>query len=433
MIRGGIIYWASGFAAVAAVAAGGALWRHGQSAIPARAPISAGLAIPPTPDAAGQPGPSVQPITPGVAPEPVVQAVAPSVAPAPEAPPPAGPRPRFDVVRVEPTGEAVIAGRAAPRARVAVTDGGLVVAEADADGSGQFVILPPDFAPGSHALGLTARVGDGAALESPGVVGVEVPRPAPAAKFAAASIQSAARPPAKPAVDAAASVRALGSPTALSGIAGAAGKGAAPVVVARTGASDADPAPRTAITGVAADQAGRVVVTGAAPPGAFLRLYLNGALLANVTAGADGLWSLTVEHGMTAGPYAIRADEIDASAAVLSRAEVPFNYRQLGAAPAAAARPPAPAPPAIMAAAPAPPAAPAAPAVGLAPAGDGAHAVVRLVDTRKVIRGDSLWGISERLYGDGLRYTQIYAANVAQIRNPRLIYPGQVFVLPQPF
>ena len=72
-------------------------------------------------------------------------------------------------------------------------------------------------------------------------------------------------------------------------------------------------------------------------------------------------------------------------------------------------------------------------AAAAAPAVGGAHAVVRLVDTRKVVAGDSLWGISERLYGDGLRYSQIYAANAAQIRNPRLIYPGQVFVLPQPF
>jgi LysM domain-containing protein len=411
MVRTGMIYWAAGLAAVGAVAEGGALWRRSQSGIPAPALISAGIANAPKSEAAVRPDPPVQPGAPGAA-------------PAPETLPAAAPRPRFDVVRIEPTGEAVIAGRAAPRARVAITDGGLIVAEADADGSGQFVILPPDFAPGPHALGLTARVGDGAELDSAGVVGVEVPRPAPAAKLAAASTQSAAR---TPAVDTGAATRALGSPTPLSGAAAAAGKGAAPLVVARSGATDADPAPRTAITGVAADQAGRVVVTGAAPPGAVLRLYLNGALLANVTAGPDGLWSLTVEHGMRAGPYAVRADEIDANAAVLSRAEVPFDYPELGAAPAA------PAPASIAAAAPAPPAAPGAPAVGPAPAGDGAHAVVRLVDTRKVIRGDSLWGISERLYGDGLRYTQIYAANVAQIRNPRLIYPGQVFVLPQPF
>ena len=50
---------------------------------------------------------------------------------------------------------------------------------------------------------------------------------------------------------------------------------------------------------------------------------------------------------------------------------------------------------------------------------------------KAIIRhGDNLWTIAERAYGSGLRYTTIYQANDDQIRNPRLIYPGQVFDLP---
>lgn len=45
-------------------------------------------------------------------------------------------------------------------------------------------------------------------------------------------------------------------------------------------------------------------------------------------------------------------------------------------------------------------------------------------------RGDNLWTIARRVYGEGLRYTTIYQANRAQIRDPNLIYPGQVFELP---
>ena len=44
--------------------------------------------------------------------------------------------------------------------------------------------------------------------------------------------------------------------------------------------------------------------------------------------------------------------------------------------------------------------------------------------------GNSLWRIARRVYGDGLRYTIIYEANKNQIRDPDLIYPGQVFALP---
>ena len=44
--------------------------------------------------------------------------------------------------------------------------------------------------------------------------------------------------------------------------------------------------------------------------------------------------------------------------------------------------------------------------------------------------GNSLWRIAARVYGSGFRYTEIYKANLDQIRNPDLIYPGQVFKLP---
>ena len=44
--------------------------------------------------------------------------------------------------------------------------------------------------------------------------------------------------------------------------------------------------------------------------------------------------------------------------------------------------------------------------------------------------GNSLWRIARRTYGRGIRYTVIYEANRRQIRDPDLIYPGQIFRLP---
>ena len=52
------------------------------------------------------------------------------------------------------------------------------------------------------------------------------------------------------------------------------------------------------------------------------------------------------------------------------------------------------------------------------------------ISTARISRGDNLWRISKKTYGEGLRYTVIYDANSPQIRDPDLIYPGQVFVLP---
>jgi nucleoid-associated protein YgaU len=56
--------------------------------------------------------------------------------------------------------------------------------------------------------------------------------------------------------------------------------------------------------------------------------------------------------------------------------------------------------------------------------------VVPKIATTTVSRGDSLWRLSHLTYGAGTRYAVIYKANRAQIRNPNLIYPGQIFVLP---
>ena len=161
----------------------------------------------------------------------------------------------------------------------------------------------------------------------------------------------------------------------------------------------------------------------------------------------------------------MRLDEVDpVSGEVKSRAEVPFTVPVEVAVPLP---PPAPAAsPSQIAAAPSaalPPARPGAPpAQGAATSASGSTSnwaagtsspsesgeqqvasvgnprdlgantvVIPDVTTAIVSHGDNLWRISQRIYGRGTRFTVIYSANQAQIRNPNLIYPGQVFVLPQ--
>jgi len=51
-------------------------------------------------------------------------------------------------------------------------------------------------------------------------------------------------------------------------------------------------------------------------------------------------------------------------------------------------------------------------------------------NTLTVQTGNNLWKLAEGLYGAGVRYTLIYQANRDTIRDPDLIYPGQVFKLP---
>lgn len=51
--------------------------------------------------------------------------------------------------------------------------------------------------------------------------------------------------------------------------------------------------------------------------------------------------------------------------------------------------------------------------------------------TYTVKSGDCLWNIAKSLLGSGSRYTEIYNLNKDKIKNPNLIYPGQVLRIPE--
>ena len=50
--------------------------------------------------------------------------------------------------------------------------------------------------------------------------------------------------------------------------------------------------------------------------------------------------------------------------------------------------------------------------------------------TYTVVKGDCLWNIAKKFYGNGSKYTVIYDANRDKIKNPNLIYVGQVLTIP---
>ena len=125
------------------------------------------------------------------------------------------------------------------------------------------------------------------------------------------------------------------------------------------------------------------------------------------------------------GDYRVRLERVDASGSVLARAESSFNAPTSMVASAADSMP-------TQADGPvSPPTRPRFPSVAAADSGDKTGAVVvPKIETTMVAPGDNLWRISRTTYGKGMRYPVIVRANREQIRNPALIRPGQVFVLP---
>jgi nucleoid-associated protein YgaU len=295
--------------------------------------------------------------------------------------------PTFDVARIEPSGEAVIAGRAAPGATVELLCDGEVHDRAVADASGQFVIVPPKLPSGTYDLTLRTKQADGKQVTSKQRV------------TAVLEPKSNERP-----------VVALVTPDKPT------------VVLSQPGAAK-PAAGALVVEAVEIEPGGKFHVSGQARPGAALRLYLNDSFITSVTAGNDGRFAVTINEGVAAGNYRVRVDEASNTGTVRARAEVPFNAPETTASVSAQTK-------RADSAAQQPQLAAAGTTVLPSSSPSRSTVVVPKITTTTVARGDSLWRLSQNSYGAGTRYAVIYKANKEQIRNPNLIYPGQVFVLP---
>lgn len=321
--------------------------------------------------------------------------------------------PAFDIVRVGPTGDSVIAGRAAPGKVLELLVNGKVHDRVEVRESGAFALTPPPLPPGDHELTLREIGADGTETLSrqsvtvvlspdsatPPVVALAEPDKPTALLSSAGVVARSLHDTDEAAIiaDVTADEEAAAGPP-----------DAAPAAPSPPAVSAPAPAPEKVVIAAVEAEAGRLYVSGQAPPEAAVRLYLNDTFLAQGKASDGGAISFRIDSGVPAGDYSVRLDQVvPGDGKVQSRAEVAFAMPEASLQDPQAATPAAPADP-----------------------GDGSHVVVPEVRTVRVDRGDSLWRISRRIYGSGVRYTVIYDANQEQIRNPDRIYPGQLFVLP---
>jgi len=140
---------------------------------------------------------------------------------------------------------------------------------------------------------------------------------------------------------------------------------------------------------------GDVHLSGRAQGTGFVRIYLDNRPVTTSRVAADGNWNSDLPEVDT-GVYTLRVDEVSAEGSVISRVETPFKREDQ----------------AILA------------------TQDNADQIAR-VRAVTVQPGSTLWAISRETYGDGIQYVRVYEANRDRIRDPDLIYPGQVFTLPQ--
>lgn len=356
-------------------------------------------------DDAGTPAPAKQnPESPGLK--------APSIAGLPI-------RPKFDVVRVNPTGDTVIAGRAAPNAEVTVTDQDREVGKVKADSRGEWVLVPEkSLTSGPHELSLAARknkdepdllsrekvilvvpergkdiAGREITGRTSGTLAIAVPRDGSGGTTVLQKPGISTRPGEKPGpkvVKRTAEEMTTAARELAARRQSAEAKPPPPVEtqVASGNSGERRSASRLTMDAIDYDQSGKVEMSGRAPKGSRVQLYLDNKPLGEAIAQDGGVWRVKPSVPVSPGIYKMRVDQIDTAGKVVARVELPFaRAKPLGALP---------------------------------------HDSVVLVQP-----GTNLWRIARKTYGRGLRYAVIYEANRDQIRNPDLIYPGQIFFLPK--
>ncbi|WP_119307643.1 LysM peptidoglycan-binding domain-containing protein [Cohaesibacter haloalkalitolerans] len=373
--------------------------------------------------------------------------------------------PTFDIVRVEPNGNTLVAGRAQPGWTVELKNGEATLSKAVADVNGEWVMVLSDpLGAGVSDLSLSAKAKDGdeavasassvtvsrsedgsgdllvvetapgqaskvlasvaksnesaapekSASEAPAPAAgqtevASVTTPEAAAPAVSAEKPAATQEPATPSAESQQASVSTDTPEAAPA-APATTAPAAPAVDAAP--SVAAVAGQTVAIEAVEIEGDTLFVAGAAEPaGSILRLYIDNGEVANSKSGETGRFLFDNKVDLKDGSHVARVDMLNgANGQVLTRAEVSFS-KQPGLILNVTAQ---------------------------GSLGDkyqhgvSASAESGSVETKKVIirRGDNLWTIARRVYGAGIRYSTIYDTNSDQIRDPHWIYPGQVFELP---
>ena len=234
----------------------------------------------------------------------------PAAAPAAATPPPLAPAPTvqagpsFDIVRIAPNGDAVMAGRAPPGAEVVIREAAAEIGRTRADAAGQWAFVTPQpLGPGARELRLRAILRDGRTLDGDTPVLIMVPERAPP-PVAGAAIAAA---PAAPAL--------LLPPNAAPRL-----LQAGPAAAAKLGLDVLD-----------YDDQGDVRFAGSAPVGATVDVYVDRRKVGDALSDAQGRWTLTPQTTMPPGDHALRIEQRGPDGKIIAQVSLPFQRAALAA------------------------------------------------------------------------------------------------------
>lgn len=209
--------------------------------------------------------------------------------------------PSFDVVRINPNGDSVMAGRGTPKGKIRILDEGNLVGEALADDRGEWVFVPTQaLPPGSRQLSLEMVAAGCDKMVSESVVVLVVPESGKDIAGLPTDQQS----------------QALALKVARDG--------SAPSKLLQSPSESGDKFPLT-VDVVDYDEMGRLGVSGKAAPEANVQLYLSNKYMGGAKAKDDGSWNLITQDTVAPGAYTLRADQVDEKSKVIARVTMPFS------------------------------------------------------------------------------------------------------------
>ena len=301
----------------------------------------------------------------------------------------------IDLAQVTPDGEAVFAGKAEPLAEVTIFEGDIILGKTTANGDGEWVVvLERALGPGEHLVSVGTKSASGETDIANLTLAIQVDDTEDEQPLVALLPQSETDIPEllqspDDKVETAGVVKPTPGSEADGKVAGTAEVDVAPPPgFTEQPAAEAPADPALAPRSLSWKTNGELVIDGVSRGGVRVVATAAGRSFAEAAVAEGGAWRMTgkVDAGRASRMMSFALH--DGEGNIVATYELPVATRDLSQ--------------------------------GL----DGSKLVI-------VQQGDALWRIAYRSYGEGIKYVDIVRRNAAAIDDPDLIFPNQIFAIPE--